>query len=186
VKQPGQAAHRPSGLAMGPDGALYISDDQRGRIWRVTYQGPATAEVEAAPAPATGGGGPSGAAAVPPEGINPHAGEQAGPPPVPPGATPAEVTLGSRIYHGEIAAAPCVGCHGTNGEGTPLGPSLTSNKWLWGDGSLHSIVKIITDGVQHPKEYRAPMPPMGGAQLSPSDVAAVAAYVWALSHQNGR
>jgi hypothetical protein len=30
------------------------------------------------------------------------------------------------------------------------------------------------------------MPPMGGAQLSPSEVSAVAAYVWALSHQSGR
>ena len=30
VKQPGQAAHRPSGLATGPDGALYISDDWHG------------------------------------------------------------------------------------------------------------------------------------------------------------
>src|SRR5262249_17361800 len=27
VKEPGKAAHRPSGLAMGPDGALYMSDD---------------------------------------------------------------------------------------------------------------------------------------------------------------
>jgi len=35
VKTPQGAAHRPSGLAMGPDGALYISDDQRGRVWRV-------------------------------------------------------------------------------------------------------------------------------------------------------
>jgi hypothetical protein len=26
------------------------------------------------------------------------------------------------------------------------------------------------------------MPPMGGADLSPSDVSAVAAYIWALSH----
>jgi glucose/arabinose dehydrogenase/mono/diheme cytochrome c family protein len=185
VKEPGQAAHRPSGLAIGPDGALYISDDQRGRIWRVTYQGPATAGVEAAPAPATGG--PSSAEAVPPEGINPNAGEQpTGPLPTPPGATAAEVALGGRIYRGEIAAAPCAGCHGTNAEGTPLGPSLTGNKWLWGDGSLHSITKVITDGVPHPKDYRSPMPPMGGAQLSHSDVAAIAAYVWALSHQNGR
>jgi glucose/arabinose dehydrogenase len=38
-KQPGSAAHRPAGLAVGPDGALYISDDVRGRIWRVTYRG---------------------------------------------------------------------------------------------------------------------------------------------------
>jgi glucose/arabinose dehydrogenase len=34
------AAHRPTGLALGPDGALYISDDVRGRIYRVTWSGP--------------------------------------------------------------------------------------------------------------------------------------------------
>ncbi len=32
---------RPSGLAVGPDGALYIGDDTGGRIWRVTYEGSA-------------------------------------------------------------------------------------------------------------------------------------------------
>ncbi len=36
-KQPGTAKHRPSGLAVGPDGALYISDDNGGRVWRVTH-----------------------------------------------------------------------------------------------------------------------------------------------------
>ena len=39
IKQPGQAVHRPTGLSVGPDGALYIADDQGGRIWRVTFQG---------------------------------------------------------------------------------------------------------------------------------------------------
>jgi glucose/arabinose dehydrogenase len=35
--QPGTAKHRPTGLAQGPDGSLYISDDMGGRIYRVTY-----------------------------------------------------------------------------------------------------------------------------------------------------
>ena len=37
--QPDRAAHRPTGLAAGPDGALYIADDQGGRVWRVTFGG---------------------------------------------------------------------------------------------------------------------------------------------------
>jgi glucose/arabinose dehydrogenase len=39
VKQPDRAAHRPTGLALGPDGAIYIADDQGGRVWKVTYKG---------------------------------------------------------------------------------------------------------------------------------------------------
>jgi glucose/arabinose dehydrogenase len=35
-----KAAHRPTGLAQAPDGAIYIADDQGGRIWKVTYKGP--------------------------------------------------------------------------------------------------------------------------------------------------
>ena len=38
----GSVAHRPTGLAVGPDGSLYISDDVGGRIWRVVYAGPGT------------------------------------------------------------------------------------------------------------------------------------------------
>lgn len=33
------AAHRPSGLAQGPDGSLYVGDDAGGRIWRIMYVG---------------------------------------------------------------------------------------------------------------------------------------------------
>ena len=36
---PGGAVHRPVGLGEGPDGAIYITDDQRGRVWRVVYVG---------------------------------------------------------------------------------------------------------------------------------------------------
>ena len=33
------AAHRPMGIAMGPDGSLYISDSVTGKIWRIMYKG---------------------------------------------------------------------------------------------------------------------------------------------------
>ena len=72
VKEPGQAAFRPSGLAMGPDGALYISEDTHGRIWRVTFHGDANAQVTPAPTPkmaAVSSGEPG-----PPEGTHPEAG----------------------------------------------------------------------------------------------------------------
>jgi len=38
AKEPGKAEYRPTGLAQGPDGSLYVSDDQKGRIWKITYR----------------------------------------------------------------------------------------------------------------------------------------------------
>ena len=35
--QPGNAKHRPVGLAMAPDGSLYVTDDAAGRVYRITY-----------------------------------------------------------------------------------------------------------------------------------------------------
>lgn len=35
----GSTTRRPTGVAVGPDGALYISDDAGGRIWKVVYTG---------------------------------------------------------------------------------------------------------------------------------------------------
>jgi glucose/arabinose dehydrogenase len=39
VMSPGDAKHRPMGLATGPDGSLYISDSVEGKIWRIFYDG---------------------------------------------------------------------------------------------------------------------------------------------------
>lgn len=45
---PRDARFRPGGVAVGPDGSLYISDTQKGRIWRVIHVGDRTV-ADAAP-----------------------------------------------------------------------------------------------------------------------------------------
>ncbi len=186
VKSPQQARYRPSGLAVGPDGALYISDDQHGRIYRVIYQGSGDAGSSAAgvtpcPEPDAPAGPVLAGVEKPPEGVHANAGKLAHLA-VPPGATRAMVALGARIYRGELGGAGCTGCHGEDGGGTPLGPTLRAHQWLWSDGSLSGIKRTINEGVAEPKQYREPMPAKGGAQLSADQLSAVAAYVWSLGH----
>ncbi len=180
VMTPEGAVHRPSGLAVGPDGALYVSDDIAGTIYRIVYQGGAAAtagSVTPCPSATAAAGDVVAAAAKPPEGTHPDAGAQ-----LPEGVTPDMISLGNSVYHGQAGGAACAGCHGAKATGSPLGPDLTGKKWLWSDGSFSGILKSITDGVPQPKQYRSPMPPMGGAQLTPDQLKAVAAYVWSLSH----
>jgi glucose/arabinose dehydrogenase len=37
LETPSMATYRPVGLAIGPDGSLYITDSQKGKIWRIAY-----------------------------------------------------------------------------------------------------------------------------------------------------
>ena len=119
---------------------------------------------------------------MPPEGTHPDAGRAVASLPVPAGATKDQVALGERVFHGEVGGGTCSGCHGSDAKGTPMGPDLTSGAFLWGDGSLKSIRTVIAKGVSKPKKFAGAMPPKGGARLSPKELAAVAAYVWAVGH----
>ncbi|UII20990.1 PQQ-dependent sugar dehydrogenase [Fulvivirga ligni] len=38
IASPGDAKHRPCGLAIGPDGSLYVSDDVKGNIYKIEYK----------------------------------------------------------------------------------------------------------------------------------------------------
>lgn len=185
VKSPDKAEHRPSGLTVGPDGSLYVSDDVRGRIYRIVYRGGSeggAAKFTPCPTASAPAGDIIEVAAKPPEGTHPDAGAPTSRSlPVPEGATREMVALGDRIYHGQVGGATCTGCHGASGKGSPLGPDLTDKKWLWSDGSYAGIAKTIAEGVMRPKQYRSPMPPRGGAQLTADQISALAAYVWALS-----
>ena len=39
VKAPNDAVHRPVGIAQAPDGSLVVTDDAKGRVWRISYTG---------------------------------------------------------------------------------------------------------------------------------------------------
>ena len=180
--EPGRAAFRPTGLAGAPDGSIYISDDIHGRIWRLTYHGAPNAPAASAPGSAATIAEANNP--LPPEGIHPDAGraDTAGLA-LAPGATRDQLALGDRIFHGEVDYGTCAGCHGSDAKGSSQGPNLTTPKKLWSDGSLAGLETTITNGVPKPRNYPGVMPPKGGAPLTQTDVVAVAAYVWALSHQ---
>jgi mono/diheme cytochrome c family protein len=107
-------------------------------------------------------------------------GPMAGAPPA--GATVAMVALGDSVFHGQAAGGTCFTCHGMDAKGTALAPSLADNQWLTGDGTYAFIQKRVTDGVPNPTPpYTAAMPPKGGANLTPDQIKAVAAYVFSIS-----
>ena len=85
---------------------------------------------------------------------------------------PARLALGKEVY-----VKNCVQCHGQNAEGG-IGPNLTDQYWLNGNGDVTFIVKSVTYG--YPAKG---MIPWRGA-LQPDDILDVASYVHTLRGTN--
>ncbi|HUG41792.1 MAG TPA: c-type cytochrome [Longimicrobiales bacterium] len=108
-----------------------------------------------------------------------EADEEARPASLAPGVTQAQFDQGRQLFSGQ---GGCQACHGPGGGGTQLGPDLTDGAWLNVAGpDLQELARVIQTGVPQPMEYPAPMPPMGGADLNPEQVQALAAYVASLA-----
>lgn len=118
------------------------------------------------------------------------------PPPVPagglPGATQAKVVARNlpsgvtqaMVDEGQnLFGTVCAACHGPAGTGTPAAPTLNDANWINITGAYPEIVTTITNGVPHPKQHPGAMPPKGGGSFDDTQVKALAAYVFALSHQ---
>ena len=104
ITNPSNAFFRPCGLAEGPDGSLYISDSQHGRIWRIVYY------KNEMPSPL------STTLFTPQILENPE-------------PVPAELMAGKQVYD-----KYCVQCHMNNGKGAPgMNPPLAGVNIVTGD-----------------------------------------------------
>jgi mono/diheme cytochrome c family protein len=128
-----------------------------------------------------GGCRDDGGAAGPAAQAHEEAVEDAGPPPgqLPENVSDEEGREGRRVYR-----EGCVMCHGEEGEGTQLGPSLVDGEWRLAEGgSFEAITQVVQGGVEEPEEFPVPMPSAEAARLSPEQVRAVAAYAYSLGRR---
>ena len=158
----GRERFRMGGVAQAPDGSLYISETERGRIWRISHSGAEGTPVAEGPV-----------RAAPPAAAPAKAAEPAGDPSVPT-AGDALMARGRRVYE-----MYCGACHMPDGAGAgQLQPSLVQNSVVGGDPV--QLIDVILRGPAEvlPKDrprYGNVMPPF--PFLSDVQVAELVSYL---------
>ncbi len=118
---PRDATYRPGGVAVGPDGSLYIAETEKGRIWRVIYVGDQKVSDRAPAAPTA-----AATAAVAPNSA---------------ARTAANENVRGKILYSQH----CASCHMVDGSGVPnMQPSLADSAVLKGDPA--TLVRLILKG----------------------------------------
>ena len=154
------AEHRPGGLAMGPEGALYITEDNDGTIWRVTFTGDKDAFGEAHLARMKEEKRTASNIRTPdPEADN---------------LQREELLAGEKLYN-----TYCAPCHQRDGQGAPPRyPPLVGTEWVTGD--TQRLISVIINGLEGPivvngEPYNNAMPQH--SFLSDQEVAEVATFI---------
>jgi mono/diheme cytochrome c family protein len=153
------AHYRPMGLSTGPDGSLYISESNKGKIWRVMYKGdkekfgePELVEIEKRKSRSY---------------IK----------------TPDEVTdnlhVGDRLEGSILYNTYCASCHQRDGKGdNNRFPPLVDSEWVTGDED--QLIDIVLNGYQgeikvNGKIYSGIMP--NNSHLDDHAIASIITYV---------
>jgi len=159
VRNTSDAAARPMGISVGPDGSLYVSDSKKGKIWRIMYKGDkrkfgaeqlAAMEKRKKEAPNV--------------------------------KTPDEIKDNlDREHSSRVAEAYniyCSICHQRNGKGNDRFPPLDDSEWVNGDKNV--LINVILNGLEgnimvKGKSYNNKMPAM--ALLKDEDIADILTYI---------
>jgi mono/diheme cytochrome c family protein len=159
IENVSDAMYRPMGLAVGPDGSLYVSDSRKGKIWRIMYKGDkmkfGSAELAGMEKRK------SNAHIRNPDEINDNLYKEK---PLP----------GALVY-----ATYCRSCHQHNGKGDGNRfPPLDSSEWVNGD--TQRLIGVLLTGLNKPitvkdKPYNNLMPPYHF--LRNEDIAQVLTYI---------
>jgi glucose/arabinose dehydrogenase len=125
IRSPNNAKYRPCGVAQGPDGSLYVGDSEKGRVWRIIYNGETSSPKAAARnAPATS---PNAAMAAT--------------------ATAIAGTLSADASGQTIYLSICAACHMADGSGVAnMQPPLKDDAILAGDDSR--LIRVVLEGPQ--------------------------------------
>ncbi len=128
------AIHRPVGLATGPDGSLYVTESNRGRIWRITYTGDKAAFGDAQLARMVDEKRTASNVRTPDREAD--------------NLERDEPVAGEKIY-----VTYCAGCHQRDGQGAaPRYPPLAGTEWVTGD--KQRLISVILAGLEGPIEVR--------------------------------
>ena len=161
------ATYRPMGLAEGPDGSIYISDSEKGKIWRIMFKGNKAkfgeAQLEAMKVRKMTASNIK----------TPHEIEDKI---VPKGMEDIDETNLSE--GGKLFNIFCSVCHQRNGMGTDRFPPLVGTKWVLGD--KETLIKVVLNGMRGEiqvkgKSYTNTMPKLD--LLKDDEIAGILTYI---------
>lgn len=127
VANTSDARYRPMGLAEGPDGSLYISESNKGKIWRVMYRGEKDAFAE--------------------EDLALMEKRKARSYIKTPDAVKDHLQKGSLLEGGILYNTYCASCHQRDGKGdNNRFPPLVNSDWVRGDPER--LIEVVLNGLQ--------------------------------------
>ncbi len=157
------AVCRPMGLSVGPDGSLYVSDTEKGRVWRIFYQGDKSKFADDQLAKME---------------LRKKLPNFKMPNPVRNNIATGMLKGGAKIY-----ANYCANCHQKNGKGDGnLFPPLNGSEWVTGGKYMEKdlAIQVLLNGLEGPvkvknKPYNSVMPKHNF--LTDAQIAQVLTYI---------